>query len=226
MMFEIEHAPVYASLRVSMNQGERFRAEPGALLSMTPTIELESAMAGKGLLGSIKAAVGGESIFASIYTAVHGPGELFLAPSHPGDIARIDLQNQTILAYGGAYLAGDPSLTLSARGSLKSMFAGSDLFLTVISGTGPVFLGSFGAFYSRTLGVGEPYVVDTGHIVAFTEGMHYSVKTASRGLFSSVATGEGLVCMFSGPGTIWMQTRNLRSFAGVLAPFLPSTSGG
>lgn len=225
MMFSIEHAPVYASLRVNMDQGERFRAEPGAMLSMTPSIELESAMAGKGLFGSLKAAVGGESIFASIYTAVHGPGELYLAPSNPGDIARIDLQNQTVLAFGGAYMAGDASLTIGARGSLKSMFAGSDLFLTVISGTGPVFLGSFGAFYSRTLGVGEPYVVDTGHIVAFTDGMHYSIKTASRGLLSSLATGEGLTCLFTGPGTIWMQTRNVRAFASSIAPFLP-TSGG
>lgn len=222
MIFTIEHAPVYASLRINLEQGERFRAEPGALLSMTPSIELESAMAGKGLLGSIKAAVGGESIFASIYTAMHGPGELILAPNQPGDIARIDLQNQTILAYGGAYLAGDAGLTLSARGSLKSMIAGTDLFLSVVSGTGPVFLSSFGAFYSRTLAVGEPYVVDTGHIVAFTDGMHYSIKTASRGLFSSVATGEGLVCLFTGPGTIWMQTRNVRAFASSIVPFLPS----
>ena len=224
MIFTIEHAPVYASLRVNLDQGERFRAEPGALLSMTPSIELESAMAGKGFLGSIKAAVGGESIFASIYTAVHGAGELILAPSQPGDIARIDLENQTLLAFGGAYLAGAADLQLSARGSLKSMIAGSDLFLSVISGSGPVFLSSFGAFYSRTLGVGEPYVVDTGHIVAFTDGMHYSIKTASRGLFSSVATGEGLVCMFTGPGTIWMQSRNVRAFANSIVPFLPTGS--
>ncbi|MEY3386435.1 MAG: hypothetical protein RIR53_1246 [Bacteroidota bacterium] len=224
MIFSIEHAPVYSSLRVGMNQGESFRAEPGAMLSMTPSIELETAMAGKGLFGSIKAAASGESIFASIYTAVHGPGELYLAPTHPGDIARVDLNSQTILAFGGAYLAGDVGLTLSARGSLKSMISGSDLFLTVISGTGPVFLSSFGAFYSKTLAVGEPYVVDTGHIVAFTDGMHYSIKTASRGLFSSMATGEGLVCMFTGPGTIWMQTRNIKAFASRLAPYMPSGS--
>ena len=73
MNFTIENGPVYASLRVDMQQGERFRAEPGAMLSMTPTIELETKSAGKGLLGTLKAAVGGESIFASMYTAAHGP---------------------------------------------------------------------------------------------------------------------------------------------------------
>ncbi|HCN05173.1 MAG TPA: TIGR00266 family protein [Bacteroidetes bacterium] len=222
MNFTIEHGPVYASLRVDMNQGERFRAEPGAMLSMSQSIELETTSAGKGLFGTLKAAVGGESIFASIFTAVHGPGELLLAPSTPGDIMRLDLTGETILAYGGAYLAGDPDLSLSARGSLKGLVAGSDLFLSVISGRGPLFLNGFGAIYSRTLRPGEGYIVDTGHIVAFTDGMHYSIKTASRGLFSSFASGEGLVCLFTGPGTLWMQTRNVRHFAQSLIPFLPS----
>ncbi len=222
MNFTIEHAPVYASLKVEMEQGERFRAEPGAMLSMTPSIELQSTSAGKGLLGTIKAAVGGESIFASIYTAVHGRGELYLAPSVPGDIIRLDLRNETILAYGGAYLAGDPDITVSSRGSLKALVAGSDLFLSVLSGSGPLFLTGFGAIYTKELGPGEPYVVDTGHIVAMTDGVQYSIKTASRGLFSSFASGEGLVCMFTGPGKIWMQTRNVRHFANSLIPFLPS----
>jgi uncharacterized protein (TIGR00266 family) len=223
MNYTIEHAPVYAALRVDMQQGETFRAEPGAMLSMSPSIELETTTAGKGLFGTLKAAVGGESIFASIFTALHGPGELYLAPSTPGDIIRIDLQNQTILAYGGAYLAGDASLQLSARGSLKSMIGGSDLFLTTITGTGPVFLNGFGAIYTKTLGPGEPYVVDSGHVVAFTDGIQYSIKKAARGLFSTLASGEGLVCMFSGPGTIWMQTRNVRGFAQSLIPFLPQS---
>ncbi len=225
MNFTIEHGPVYASLRVDMEQGERFRAEPGAMLSMTPTIELETTTAGKGLFGTLKAAVGGESIFAAMYTAVHGRGELYLAPSSPGDIIRLDLRNETVLAYGGAYLAGSPDIQISARGSLKSLVAGTDLFLSVLSGTGPLFLNGFGAIYTKTLGPGEPYVVDTGHIVAFTDGMQYSIKTASRGLFSSFASGEGLVCMFSGPGTIYMQTRNIRHFANSLVPFLPSSGG-
>jgi len=222
MKFTIEHGPVYAALRVDMQQGERIRAEPGAMLSMTPSIELKTTSAGKGLFGTLKAAVGGESIFASIYTAVHGQGELYLAPSAPGDIIELNIKNETILAYGGAYLAGSPDIQISARGSLKSLVAGTDLFLSVLSGTGPLFLNGFGAIYTKTLAPGEPYVVDTGHIVAFTDGMQYSIKTAAKGLFSSFASGEGLVCMFSGPGTIWMQTRNIRHFALLLMPFLPS----
>lgn len=223
MKFAIEHSPVYSSLRIDMERGERFRAEPGAMLSMSASIELNTQAAGKGLFGTLKAAVGGESIFASIYEAAHGPGELILAPSSPGDIMQMELTGNTIYTQSGAYLAGSPDLTLSAQGSLKALVSGEGLFLSKISGHGTVFLTSFGSIYTKTLGPGEPYVVDSGHMVAFTDGMQYTVKTAARGLFSSFASGEGLVCLFTGPGTIYMQTRNMRHFANSLIPFMPSS---
>ncbi|MGA0834426.1 MAG: AIM24 family protein, partial [Candidatus Kapaibacteriota bacterium] len=114
MRYEIDHRPVYSSLRVALEKGEQFRAQPGAMLSMSASIELRTQTSGKGLLGTLKAAVGGESIFASIYEAIHGPGELILAPDTPGDILEMHLSGESILTQSGAYLAGDPSLTLSA----------------------------------------------------------------------------------------------------------------
>jgi len=224
MEFSIEHQPVYSALRIQMNHGEAFRAEPGAMLSMSGTIELNAKTSGKGFFGTIAAAVGGESIFASVYTAEHGPGELVLAPATPGDILQLELNNETILAQSGAYLAGDPDLTLGSQGSLRAFVSGEGMFLSKISGTGTLFLNSFGAIYEKTLGPGEPYIVDSGHMVAFTDGMHYGIKTAARGLFSSLTSGEGLVVMFSGPGKVWIQTRNVRSFAEMLVPFLPNKS--
>lgn len=222
MQFTIEHAPVFSTLRVALSQGERLRAEPGAMLSMSASIELQAKSAGKGLLGTLKAAAGGESVFASMYEAKNAPGELILAPGIPGDIVQLELSNQTIMAQSGAYLAGSEHLVLSAQGSLKALVSGEGLFLAKISGTGTVFLSSYGSVYQRTLATGEAYVVDSGHMVAFTEGMQYSIKTAAKGIFSSLASGEGLACLFTGPGTVWMQTRNLGALASILKPFLPS----
>ncbi len=42
-----------------MNEGESFRAEPGAMVAMSTPIELKVKPAGKGVLGSLAAAVGG-----------------------------------------------------------------------------------------------------------------------------------------------------------------------
>ena len=38
-------------------------------------------------------------------------------------------------------------------------------------------------------------------------------RVASGGIISGVSSGEGLVCKFTGPGTVYLQTRNQQAFA-------------
>lgn len=220
MEFKIENGPVFTTMTVDMQQGESIKAEAGAMVSMSPTIELKAKSTGKGLLGTLKAAVGGEALFGSLLTAEHGPGEVVLAPAMPGDVIRFDMTGGTLFAQGGAYLAGDSDFTLSTQGSFKAMFAGEGLFLQKITGSGPLFLSSYGTITKKTLAPGEDYIVDTGHIVAFEETVTYKLKKASRGIFSTLASGEGLVCRYTGPGSIWIQSRNLTALASLLQPLM------
>jgi len=220
MEFKIENGPVFTTLTIQMATGEQFRAEAGAMVSMSPAITLEAKKSGKGLLGTMKAAVGGESFFASLFTASGGNGELILAPAALGDIVMLEMSGQTIFAQGGAYLAGSTNLNLSTQGSLKGMMSGEGLFMQKITGNGVLFLNSYGGIIEKTLAPGETYIVDTGHIVAFEESVQYKIRKASKGLFSSIASGEGLVSEYSGPGKIWMQTRNLSAFAQILSKFI------
>lgn len=37
-------------------------------------------------------------------------------------------------------------------------------------------------------------------------------RVASGGLMSGLASGEGLACKFTGPGTVYLQTRNPAAF--------------
>jgi len=224
MQFIIENEPVFTTLKIVMNRGEAFRAESGAMLAMSPSIKLEAKASGKGLFGTLKAAVGGESIFGSVFTAEDGDGELILAPTTVGDILQLKLNNQKVFAQGGAYLAGDVGLTLSTKGSFRSMISGEGLFLQDISGSGNLFLSSYGKIVEKELKAGEAFVVDTGHIVAFESNIQYQVKKAAKGIFSSIASGEGLVCEYYGPGKIWMQTRNLPAFASLLSNLMPAKS--
>lgn len=219
MEYTIEHAPVFTTLRLGLARGERIKAEAGAMVAMSPGIELQARASGKGLLGTIAAAVGGEAIFGSLFTAREA-GELILAPSVPGDIVALKLSHQTIYAQGGAYLAGAEDLELSTQGSLRAMMGGEGLFLSKITGSGDLFLTAYGSVIEKTLVPGEVWVVDTGHMVAFESSVSYQIRTAARGLFSSVATGEGLVAEYQGPGRVWVQTRNLRALAGILSPLL------
>ncbi len=220
MEYTIEHGPVFTILRIKLKQGEQFRAEAGAMVSMTPSLKLEAKSAGKGIMGTLKAAVGGESLFASLFTAESGEGELILAPGTIGDIIKMDMSGNTIFAEGGAYLAGSPGLQLSTKGSFKAMISGEGMFLQKITGSGIVFLSSYGAVVEKILKPGEIYIIDTNHIVAFEEAVQYKVKKATKGLFSTLASGEGLVGEYVGPGKIWFQTRALSAFAHNIAKYI------
>lgn len=223
MKFQIANGPVFTTLAVSLERGEKIRAEAGAMVAMGPSIELQAKASGKGLLGTLAAAVGGEALFGSLFTAREAD-ELLLAPSVPGDIVHLRLNGETLLAQGGSYLAGSDDLELSTQGSLRGMIGGEGLFLSKISGTGDLFLTAYGAVIEKTLAPGESYIVDSGHIVAFEASVSYQLRTAAKGLFSTFASGEGLVAEYRGPGRLWIQTRNLKALAGILSPLLQRNS--
>ena len=60
---------------------------------------------------------------------------------------------------------------------------------------------------NRQLVEGEKYIVDNGHLVAWNT-KYVMERVASGGIISGFASAEGLVCKFSGPGTVFIQTRN------------------
>jgi uncharacterized protein (AIM24 family) len=66
--------------------------------------------------------------------------------------------------------------------------------------------------------------VDTGHIVAFDEGVDYKVKKIG-GMKSTLFSGEGLIVELTGPGRAWIQSRSEDAFLAWLIPRLPSSSG-
>jgi len=63
-------------------------------------------------------------------------------------------------------------------------------------------------------------VVDTGNIVAFTEGLEYKVSKGG-GYKSLFFSGEGVVCRFSGEGKVWIQTGGVDAFLSWLHPYRP-----
>lgn len=221
MKTSIDNRPVFTTLTVTLESGESFRAEGGAMVSMSTTVELQSKQTSKGLGGLLKSAVGGEGLFATEFSATGGAGEVVLAPPTPGDIIEFNLTGQTVFAQNGAYLAGTNGLELGTKGSLKAMISGEGLFLQTISGTGTVWLSCYGSVYERKLAAGETYTVDTGHMLAFEDTMSYTIKKAAKGLFSTFASGEGLVARFEGPGTLYIQSRNLGGFASLISKLLP-----
>jgi len=74
------------------------------------------------------------------------------------------------------------------------------------SGRGTVACAAFGSIHKFVLSPGETRAVDNGHLVAWTARMQYRTGLANGGIMASMTSGEGLMCHFTGPGTIYLQS--------------------
>src|SRR5688572_15554940 len=179
--YEVLHQPSFSLAVVKLQPEQSILAEAGAMVSMSANVELQSQMKG-GLFGAIKRAAGGESAFVSTFTARGGPGEVTFAPGAPGDIAAIEMANQSFFVQSSSYLAGDASLTVDTKwGGAKSFFGGEGLFVMLVQGQGLLLVSSFGAIHRKLLRAGERYVVDTGHLVAWEGTTQYTLRKAAAG---------------------------------------------
>lgn len=224
MKYDILYRPVYSLLKVEMDPGESISAESGAMISMTPNIEIRTSAKG-GLLSSLKRTVlGGESFFQNTFTCREGKGVVTFGPAYMGDVEHIPLNGEW-LVQGGSYLCSTPTLNVDTKfQGMKGFVSGESLFFLRIFGQGDLFIASFGAIHPVDLQPGEEIRVDTGNLVAFQQGITYGVEKVG-GIKSTVLSGEGLVLRLKGPGRLYIQTRSPASFAGWLYPLLPKPQG-
>jgi len=226
MQIDIKYQPSYSLAIVSLAANESIQAEAGAIVSMSANIQVDTSMKG-GVLGAVtRKILGGESLFANTFTASGSAGEITLAPSLPGDLSSVRLENETMFIQSGSFLASEPSIQLDLSwGGARGFFGGEGLFLLRATGTGPLVLSSYGAIHTVQIAQGQPYICDTGHVVAFSQGLQYEVRKVG-GWKSTLLSGEGLVCEFRGQGRLWLQTRSTQAFLSWLIPRLPTGTGG
>jgi uncharacterized protein (TIGR00266 family) len=92
-------------------------------------------------------------------------------------------------------------------GGFRNLFGGEGGFLIRAGGSGTVLLSCYGALEAMRLGPGESIVVDSGHMVAYDETVSTSLRRVSSTM-QSIKSGEGFVFDFTGPGEVWIQSRN------------------
>jgi uncharacterized protein (TIGR00266 family) len=222
MQHEIIMRPSYSALKCVLAAGEEIRAESGAMLGMDATAVIDAKVQGGLLQGIKRALLTNESFFVTTIRAEKGDTEVLLAPRATGDVEAIELTGDEYLVQGGSFLASTAGVETDAKFTgWKGFLSGEGIFMIKVRGTGTLFVSSFGGILAKALKPGEKFICDNGHIVAYSAAMKYEIKAAGSGIFSMVTTGEGLVTVFTGPGTIYLQTRNLRTFAEAINPFLP-----
>jgi len=208
-------------VEIEVDPGEMVIAEAGAMMYMTPGIQMETRLGDpsaedQGLLGKVwtaaKRKLTGESLFMTTFTGT-GPGKqrvAFAAP-YPGKIVPMDLAQ-----LGGELLCQKDSFVCAARGVRvgiaftrrfgAGLFGGEGFILQRLSGDGLAFVHAGGTLAHNRLAAGQTLKIDTGCIVAFQASVSYDIQFVG-GIRNTLFGGEGLFfATLTGPGDVWLQS--------------------
>jgi uncharacterized protein (TIGR00266 family) len=228
---QITHGPSFAMLRVDLQPGQTVIAEAGAMVAKHSHVAMEVKMnAGRNpgffamiwslMIAIVRKVVGGETFFVNHFTAPQ-PGSVWIAPTLSGQIShrRLNPGDKLILS-SGAYLASVGDIDIKMKfGGLKSILAKEGAFMLEVSGTGELWFTSYGGI--QAIDINGPYMVDNGHLVGYEGQLTMNIRSAGGGMMGFMASGEGLVCEFTGQGRIYIQSRNMSSLVGWLTPLMP-----
>ena len=228
MRYEVIHPGSNALVQVQLEPHEHIQAQAGAMVSRSEAVTVIGTLAG-GMWRSLKrSTLGGESMFFQQLKAENGAGEVLIAPPVPGDIKVLPVTGgQDYYVKNGSLLASFENVTIDTKMQKisRGLFSGAGLFVIHATGEGQIAVSAFGALIEIPVGAGQKYVVDNGHIVAWYGDMEYRIIRGGKTWVSSVTSGEGLACEFTGPGKVWIQSRNPEAFGQWIKTFVP-TGGG
>lgn len=228
MNIQILQNGAFGSALVEVSPGETFVSESGAMYRASENIDFDVTTRSKGkggILKGIKRMLGGDSFFLSTYkTRDNTVGEVGLAPTLQGEVRIIQVEPETSwLCAGGSYLGSSSELELDTQfQGFKGILSGERLFFMRVSGRGELLVNAFGRI--TEIEVTDRMIVDTGHVVAFEEGLDYKLTKAGSSWISSFAAGEGLVLEIFGQGKILVQSHNPKEFGTALGSLLPPRS--
>jgi uncharacterized protein (TIGR00266 family) len=234
LKFEIKYRPSYALLEAQLPENGHITAEAGALTYMSSNINVETRtrMRETGVWGAIKVSLlAGETLFITDYSATGGPGKVGFVSAPLGDITHLEITpNKGYIIQSSAYIASTSGVKLDTQwqGFTKGLF-GQNLFMIKTLGEGDVFINTFGAIDKHELGAGEKLIVDNYHLAALSDTCDYSVRMFG-GLKSTILGGEGFVTDVTGPGEVYIQTKNVKEFVDWLwryiSPRVGARAGG
>lgn len=219
MEYVIEKGPEYSVLKVKLLPGESITAEPGSYMLHRGEVEVGTGLSG-GVFGALQRAFTASlPLFLNTFRA-RTPAEIWFVPSIPGDIKAVSLRGAEIAVQDTSYLAhfGDVKLGVAFKG-FKGLLGEGEIFWLKASGSGTLFINSFGAIEELELGPGERVTLDNGHAVAIEGSVKWNIRRLG-GFKTLFLGGEGLVIDAAGPGRIWIQTRTLAALASALSKYI------
>lgn len=220
MKATIKGGDAFAYVEIDLEKDQAVIAESDAMSSMAADLDMEAKFNGGFFAAILRRLLVGETLFVNRFSNnTTGTRRLTLVQPTPGGVRCLELKRETFYLQPGAFLACTEGITVGVKfAGFVSWIAREGLFKTVVSGTGRVWYGAYGALLEREID-GET-IVDTSHLVGYSPGIKLKLQLAG-GIFSSLFGGEGLVTRVSGKGKIVIQTRSLSGLVSWLNPKLP-----
>ena len=226
-------------VEIELDPGETVVAEAGAMNYMEDDIEFEAKMGdgsepNKGFFGKLldvgKRAITGESLFMTHFTNKgSGKRRVAFASPYPGKIMPLDLAQcgGEILCQKDAFLCAALGTKIGIAFQKKlgaGFFGGEGFILQRLQGDGKAFVHAGGTLIVKQL-QGETLRVDTGCLVAFTNGIDYDIERAGN-LKSMFFGGEGMfLATLRGRGTVITQSLPFSRMADRILAHAPSAGG-
>ena len=220
-------------LEIELDPNETVIAEAGAMVYMEEGIDFQAKMGdgsnpSQGFFGKLVSAgsrmITGESLFMTHFTHQgHGKSRVAFSAPYPGTILPVDLRsmrNNSLITQKDAFLAAALGTKLSIHFNQRlgaGFFGGEGFILQRMQGDGMAFIHAGGTIVEKQLN-NETLRVDTGCVVAFEEGIDFSVQRAG-GLKSMIFGGEGLfLATLRGTGRVWLQSMPVKKLIQALMP--------
>jgi uncharacterized protein (TIGR00266 family) len=229
-------------VEVELDPRESVVAEAGAMMYMTPGIEMETIFGdGSGtqkpglmgaLMGAGKRLLTGESLFMTVFTNTGGGiAHVAFAAPYPGRILPMELKQ-----LGGELICQKDSFLCAAKGISigiafqkkigVGLFGGEGFIMQRLQGDGLAFVHAGGMLHSLELKPGETLRVDTGCLVAMQPSVNYDIQFVGK-VKTAFFGGEGLFfATLTGPGKVWLQSLPFSRLADRIAKAIPGVGGG
>ncbi|MGC9317279.1 MAG: TIGR00266 family protein [Armatimonadota bacterium] len=214
---------VMQSVEVSLTGGEAVYTEAGGMAWMSENVSMATNMKG-GMMGALKRAVSGESLFLTTYSCSAGSGFVTFTLESPGKIIPLDLADgQSMICQRDAFMCAEESVGLDMhlhRRLGAGLFGGEGFFLQKVTGPGTAFFEIAGETVEYNLEAGQSLKVDPGHVAMLDPTVDFNIARV-QGVTNIFFSGEGLfLAHLTGPGRVWLQTMPLPNLAMRLARYI------
>ncbi|SDA14179.1 AIM24 family protein [Sphingomonas sp. NFR15] len=203
------HAATARQVRIVLEGGAAL-LEPGALQYAHGKLQVDiqkNAGAGGFLSRAITSAGSGESAFATRYA---GYGEVWTEVTTKHFIlAAMDGPQDALILDDGAFYACDANVALSTHihRSVQGILSGNGLMQPKLTGAGAFVVESpvpADEIEVVELDGQKELIVDGDLMLMYSAGLQVELRPLVRGLRNAWRSGEGLVYLFRGRGTVWL----------------------